>query len=79
VPRTYARRTERLMAGPSAATAPSAIPRRFVCTQVRHALQHAVAIGACSPKLAATCEARSVAISFTDSIVNQSRAIVAKR
>jgi hypothetical protein len=38
---------------------------RFVCTHVRHALQHAVAIGAFSPYFAAACETRIVANCFT--------------
>jgi len=38
----------------------------FVVTQVRQALQQAVAIGACSPTVVATRVIRSVAICFTD-------------
>jgi hypothetical protein len=42
------------MAAPAPAIAAVTMPTRFVVTQVRHALQHAVATGACSPYRAAT-------------------------
>ena len=56
----------RLTPIPAAATAPKATPRRFVCTHVRQALQHVVAIGACSPYLAATCDTRIVATAYSN-------------
>jgi len=50
---------------PAATTAASTAATMFVCTQVRHALQHVVAIGACSPYLAAASVTRSCQIVFT--------------
>jgi hypothetical protein len=43
------RRTDRLIPTPAPETAAIAIATTFVVTQVRHALQHVVASGACSP------------------------------
>lgn len=43
---------------------PSASAIRFVCTQVRQALQQVAAIGACSPYFAAASLSRPVEIIF---------------
>jgi hypothetical protein len=53
------------MKTPTAAPAPITSVRTFVVTQVRHALQHVVTIGACSPYFPAACERRPVQICFT--------------
>jgi hypothetical protein len=46
----------------------------FVWTQVRQALQHAVAMGACSPYFTAASFTRAVQIVFTDRILLARRA-----
>jgi len=50
---------------PAAVSPAVASPIRFVVAHVRHALQHTVAMGACSPYFVATSTARPVQICFT--------------
>jgi hypothetical protein len=56
------RRTARAKDSPTAAPAPIKTVKTFVVTQVRQALQQAVAAGACSPYLAASSPTRTVTI-----------------
>jgi hypothetical protein len=55
----------RLIGATAKATTPSATVITFVCTQVRQALQHVVASGACSPYFAAAWPSFIVANCFT--------------
>jgi hypothetical protein len=60
------RGVNRLRAATAAATGTAASASRFVVTQVRQALQHAVAIGACSAYFPAAWASLPVAICFTN-------------
>src|SRR5262249_26610609 len=58
----------RCTAAATAARAAVATVRTFVVTQVRHALQHAVATGACSPYFALASASRPVQIVCTGEV-----------
>jgi len=53
------------MNAPAAASPVRAAVSRFVWTQVRQALQQAVAVGAISPYFAVACVTRPAQIAFT--------------
>jgi len=60
-----ARRTNLANPVPAAAAPAIVSAIRFVCTQVRQALQQTVAVGACSPYFAAAWAAGPAQILFT--------------